>query len=62
MNYQPAKPDVTRSDLGSALLSGSPPALWHQGEAAGEESAALHADVPVTPLQGEAGEGDRRDM
>lgn len=62
MNYQAAKPDVTCSDLVNALLSGSPPALLHRGEAAGEESAALHADVPVTPLQGEVGGGDRRDM
>lgn len=26
-----------------------------------EKSAALHADVPITPLQGKAGEGGRRD-
>lgn len=38
MNYQPAKPDVTNSDLGKALLSGLPLALLHQGEAAGEVS------------------------
>lgn len=62
MNYQPAKPDVTRSNLVNALLSGSPPALLHQGEAAGEKSAALHADMPSTPLRGDAGEGDSRAM
>jgi len=62
VNYQPVKPDVTHSDLGNALLSGSPSALLHQGGVAGEESAALHADVPVTPLQGEVEEGGRRCM
>lgn len=62
VSYQPAKPDAMCSDPGDALLSGSPPALWHEGEAAGEESAALCADAPVTPLQGKAGEGGRGDM
>lgn len=38
VNYQPAKPDVTYSDLGNALFSGFPLALLHQGEAAGEVS------------------------
>lgn len=38
VNYQPVKPDVTCSDLGNALCSGFPPALLHQGEAAGEVS------------------------
>lgn len=62
MNYHSAKPDVTCSDLGNTFLSESPPALLHQGEAVGEEAAALHADVPVTLLQGEAGEGSRGEV
>lgn len=36
VNYQPAKPDAMCSDSGDTLLSGSPPALLHEEEAARE--------------------------